>query len=164
MIASPYIAWFFVHTDKPDVIKLSGRSCSSQGYRIAKSESECNAIATQMGLKDTSAELLSFSQDCYNQRYYRCRYSRNNLYWYPNCADNGKDIGNANNLCISGNWKNIVISIFNMGLFLIYYSIYKFILTFQHVPLTQSVEVGSNAKTVDVSKKVILLQWTIDVT
>ena len=108
-----------MHTDKPDVIKLSGRSCSSQGYRIAKSQSECNAIATQLGLKDTSAELWSFSQDCYNQRYYRCKFSGNKLYWDPSCDDNGQDIGNANNLCTSGNQKNIVISIFNMGLFLI---------------------------------------------
>ena len=85
------------------VIKLNGQSCSSQGYRMAESQSECEDIATRLGLSDTTAELWS-SLDCGNQLYYRCAYASDGLLWTPYCADNTKDSENSGNLCVkSGN-------------------------------------------------------------
>ena len=86
------------------MIKLNGQSCSSQGYRMAETQSECEDIATHLGLLETSAEGMEteFSPDCANQSYYRCAYYPNwpTLYWYPNCADNEKDQDNSENLCV----------------------------------------------------------------
>ena len=89
-------------------IKLNGQSCSSQGYQMAETQSECESIATYLGLSDTTAELETGS-DCDNQTHYRCSYDASyGLYWDATCADNDKDSDNFDNLCLqSGNLNNV---------------------------------------------------------
>ena len=86
------------------VTKLNGQNCSSQGYRMAESQSECEDIARHLGLADISAYNWN-PHDCPNQLYYRCGYLSGALYWNPNCGDNSLG-GRAENLCTqSGIWK-----------------------------------------------------------
>ena len=86
------------------VTKLSGQNCSSQGYRMAESQSECEDIARYLGLADISAHIWG-PYDCPNQLYYRCGYLSGALYWNPSCGDNSVG-GPAENLCTqSGIWK-----------------------------------------------------------
>ena len=85
------------------VIKLKDESCSSRGYRMAETKSECEDIAQRLGLLNTEATSLDIA-DCNNQGFYRCAYdSPTKLFWIPNCADNGTYGTNVENLCVSGN-------------------------------------------------------------
>ena len=79
-----------------------GQSCSSQGYRMAAGQSECEGIAIHLGLSDTSAHVWSEPGDCDGQGYYRCEYDSTNLYWNPDCADNSNSQDQGGNLCTLG--------------------------------------------------------------
>ena len=97
---------FLVNDLGVSVIRLKDESCSSRGYRMAESKSECEDIAQRLGLLDTEATFLDIA-DCNNQSLYRCAYdSSNKLFWIPNCADNRTYGTNAENLCVSGKQKN----------------------------------------------------------
>ena len=85
-------------------LKLNGQSCSSQGYRMAESQSECEGIAIHLGLSDTSAHVWKDPRDCDGQGYYRCEYASNNLYWNPDCDDNSNSQDQGGNLCTLGIW------------------------------------------------------------
>ena len=73
---------------------------------MAETQSECEDIATRLGLLETSAEDMGTESipDCSSQSYYRCAYYSNwpTLYWNPNCAEglNAKDQDNSENLCV----------------------------------------------------------------
>ena len=98
---------FLVYDLGLSVIRLKDESCSSRGYRMAESKSECEDIAQRLGLLDTEASFLDIA-DCSNQSFYRCAYdSSTKLFWIPNCADNGTYGSNVENLCVSGNRKII---------------------------------------------------------
>ena len=94
-------------------IKLNGQSCSSEGYRMAVTQSECEDIARRLGLSYASLDAWGDPQDCDDQRYYRCEYYQGDeyyqavLYWNPDCADNTESTDEGDNLCISGIWKRI---------------------------------------------------------
>ena len=78
------------------------QSCRSRGYRIAKTKSECEDVAQQLGLSDTSATTNDWNAyNCSGQQFYRCSYL-NELIWSPNCGDNENDDSKITNLCISG--------------------------------------------------------------
>ena len=98
-----YSMIFFVVTLGISVTKLKDESCSSRGYRMAETKSECEDIAQRLGLLNTEATSLDIA-DCNNQGFYRCAYdSPTKLFWIPNCADNGTYGTNVENLCVSGN-------------------------------------------------------------
>ena len=90
---------------------------------MATTQSECEDIARQIGLGDTSAttnnpwncrgnhlnrdgdeaENAIAMEECY--AHYRCSYHNNQLFWNPNCDDNVYD-DHITNLCkIPGNEK-----------------------------------------------------------
>ena len=83
-------------------IKLNGKSCSSQGYLMAVSQSECEGIARQLNLSHTLAKIWKTPSNCGGQTYYRCEYDSTNLYWNPDCTDNSNSQRQGGNLCILG--------------------------------------------------------------
>ena len=86
-------------------IKLNGQSCSSKGYRMAETESECKDIARSLGLSKASVNAWNTPKNCDGQGYYRCEYDSTNLYWNPDCDDNSHSQEQGGNLCILGIWK-----------------------------------------------------------
>ena len=98
-------------TGVSNVIKLNGQSCSSEGYRMAETQSECQDIARRLGLSDTTLQDWGTVHDCYGQGSYRCEYDNlsNDLYWNPHCNDNTESTDNGENLCTSGIWKKVKI-------------------------------------------------------
>ena len=94
-------------------IKLNGQSCSSKGYRMAETESECKDIARSLGLSKASVNAWNTPKNCDGQGYYRCEYhrisqtGRPNINWNPDCADNTNSTDNGENLCKSGICENI---------------------------------------------------------
>ena len=56
---------------------------------MTTTQSECENIARILGLSDTSAVTNGWNiQNCRGQKYYRCSYWENKLYWNPSCVDN----------------------------------------------------------------------------
>ena len=79
---------------------IVGKSCSSQGYQMATTQSECENIARRLGLSDTSATTTGWNyHDCWGQIYYRCSYYENELRWLPSCGDNTSPSKRITNLC-----------------------------------------------------------------
>ena len=74
---------------------------------MASTQSECEHIARELGLKDTTATIrVDSKNDCHNNRYYRCSYDgvgvHETLYWNPNCGDNVDPSRYSRNLCMPG--------------------------------------------------------------
>ena len=92
---------------------LIDQSCRSANYRMASTQTECEHIAKELGLKDTSASKRVFNENnCHNQSYYRCFYDHGPSYenvfkiagliWNPDCGYNVHYGRSHRNLCMPG--------------------------------------------------------------
>ena len=97
------------------VKKLTNQTCSSEGYRVAENQTECEDIATRLFKRDRISEDHN-NHDCINKTHYRCNYYnyrsaywKHSLTWNPRCGDDrmhkyNDSLDEPENLCIqSGN-------------------------------------------------------------